>query len=124
MTRNANMTQHEIAKRNVWILIVAQAFLGAQMPLLFTFSGLAGQQLASNICFATLPISLIVFGSMTTAPWLSTFMQRFGRTSGFMVGAAAGAIGALLSATAIYLDSFTLLLVGSYFTGIYMSAHG
>ena len=124
MTRTANMTQHEIAKRNVWILIVAQAFLGAQMPLLFTFSGLAGQQLASNICFATLPISLIVFGSMTTAPWLSTFMQRFGRTSGFMVGAAAGAIGALLSATAIYIDSFTLLLVGSYFTGIYMSAHG
>lgn len=115
---------HQSAKRNVMILIVAQAVLGAQMPLLFTFSGLAGQKLASNICFATLPISMIVFGSMTTAPWLSTFMQRYGRSTGFMVGAAGGAIGALLCAIAIYNSSFLLLLLGSYFTGIYMSAHG
>ena len=124
MIQAVNMTQHQIAKRNVWILIVAQAVLGAQMPLLFTFSGLAGQHLVSNVCFATLPITLIVFGSMTTAPWLSNFMQRFGRTRGFILGAIGGAIGALFSATAIYLSSFSLLLVGSYFTGIYMSAHG
>ncbi len=124
MTQAANMSQDQIAKRNVLILIIAQAVLGAQMPLLFTFSGLAGQQLASNICFATLPISLIVFGSMTTAPWLSSFMQKFGRTKGFMLGAAGGAIGAILSALAIYTSSFPLLLIGSYFTGIYMSAHG
>ena len=124
MIQAVNMTQHQIAKRNIWILIVAQAVLGAQMPLLFTFSGLAGQQLVSNVCFATLPITLIVFGSMTTAPWLSNFMQRFGRTRGFILGATGGAIGALFSATAIYLSSFSLLLLGSYFTGIYMSAHG
>lgn len=124
MSNASTMTQDQIAKRNVLILIIAQAVLGAQMPLLFTFTGLAGQQLASNICFATLPISLIVFGSMTTAPWLSTFMQKFGRTKGFMLGAAGGATGALLCAIAVYISSFPLLLLGSYFTGIYMSAHG
>ncbi|PLS22238.1 MFS transporter [Neptunicoccus cionae] len=112
------------AKRNVLILIIAQAVLGAQMPLLFTFSGLAGQKLASNICFATLPISMIVFGSMTTAPWLSQFMQRFGRTAGFLLGATGGAAGALICAYAIYVSSFAWLLAGSYLTGIYMSAHG
>lgn len=113
-----------IAKRNVFILVLAQALLGAQMPMIFTVGGLAGQQIAGNICFATLPISVIVFGSMTTAPWLSTFMQNYGRRTGFYLGATAGAIGAVIAAYGLYLQSFTLLLIGSYFTGIYMSAHG
>lgn len=113
-----------IAKRNVLILVLAQALLGAQMPMIFTIGGLAGQQLAGNICFATLPISMIVFGSMTTAPWLSAFMQRFGRRAGFFLGATAGATGAGIAAYGLFLQSFPLLLAGSYVTGIYMSAHG
>ena len=43
-------------KRNVIILVIAQAFMGAQMPIIFLSAGLAGQSLASNICWATLPI--------------------------------------------------------------------
>ncbi len=117
-------TNDTLAKRNLAILIAAQAFLGAQMPMLFIVGGLAGQSLASNICWATLPISLIVFGSMTTAPWLSNFMQRFGRKLGFIVGATGGALGGAIGAYALYIDSFALFLVGSYFTGIYMSAQG
>lgn len=113
-----------IARRNVVVLVLAQALLGAQLPMIFTVGGLAGQQLASNICFATLPISMIVFGSMTTAPWLSAFMQRFGRRAGFYLGATAGAAGAAIAAWGLSLHSFALLLLGSYFTGIYMSAHG
>lgn len=114
----------DVARRNVIVLVLAQAIMGAQMPLLFVVGGLAGGQLASNICFATLPISLIVFGSMTTAPWLSAFMQRYGRKLGFFVGAIAGAIGAAVSAYGLYLSSFPLFLLGSYITGIYMSAQG
>ncbi|MEL6204700.1 MAG: MFS transporter, partial [Pseudomonadota bacterium] len=64
------------ARRNVAVLVAAQAILGAQMPMIFTVGGLAGGMLAPNPCFATMPISLIVFGSMTTAPWLSMLMQR------------------------------------------------
>lgn len=111
-----------LAKRNLTILIAAQAFLGAQMPMLFIVGGLAGQSLASNICWATLPISLIVFGSMTTAPWLSNLMQRYGRKIGFIIGAMGGALGGLIGAYALYIASFPLFLVASYFTGIYMSA--
>ncbi|MCP5080750.1 MAG: MFS transporter [Alphaproteobacteria bacterium] len=120
------MTQPDdtIAKRNVLILVIAQAFLGAQMPMIFTIGGLAGQSLASNVCWATLPISLIVFGSMTTAPWLSRFMMRFGRVAGFVLGAAGGAFGAAICAYGLYLSSFPVFLIGSYFTGIYMSAQG
>ena len=101
------------AKRTVIILVLAQAFLGAQMPMIFTIGGLAGQSLASNICFATLPISLIVVGSMLTATPLSTFMQRYGRRAGFMVGTLGGALGAAIGAYGLFLpfpDSVTLLI--------------
>ena len=86
------------AKRNVWILVLAQAVLGSQMPLIFTIGGLAGQSLASNLCFATLPISLIVLGSMTFATPISSFMQKYGRTAGFFLGTVGGAIGGAISA--------------------------
>lgn len=112
------------AKRNVMVLVLVQAIMGAQMPMLFVIGGLAGNQIAGNPCFATLPISLIVFGSMTTAPWLSNVMQRYGRKIGFFIGAIAGALGAGISAYGVFSDSFTFLLIGSYFSGIYMSAQG
>jgi len=112
------------AKRNVAVLVAAQAILGAQMPMIFVVGGLAGGMLASNICLATLPISFIVFGSMTTAPWLSPLMQRRGRRFGFFLGAIAGALGALIAAYGLYTGSFPILLAGSYLTGIYMSAQG
>ncbi len=113
-----------LAKRNVFILVLAQAFLGAQMPMVFVISGLVGQSLASNICWATVPISMIVFGSMTTAPWLSPFMQKYGRKAGFLMGVLGGATGAAISAYALYIQSFGVFLIGSYCFGIYMSAHG
>lgn len=111
-------------KQNVAVLVAAQAILGAQMPMVFVVGGLAGSMLADNLCFATLPISMIVFGSMTTAPWLSPLMQRKGRRVGFFVGAIGGATGAAIAAYGLFLGSFALLLLGSYFTGVYMSAHG
>ncbi|MEO0356726.1 MAG: MFS transporter [Pseudomonadota bacterium] len=120
----ANLVDDRLARRNVAVLVAAQAILGAQMPLIFVVGGLAGGQLASNPCFATLPISLIVFGSMTTAPWLSNLMQRFGRPAGFFIGAGAGAVGAAICAYALIQASFSIFLVGSYMTGIYMSAQG
>lgn len=112
------------AKRNVAVLVAAQAILGAQMPLIFTVGGLAGLMIAPSPALATIPISLIVFGSMTTTPWLSALMQRFGRRLGFVVGAMGGALGAGVSAWGLWIDSFALFLIGSYLTGIYMSAQG
>ncbi|MEO0939713.1 MAG: MFS transporter [Pseudomonadota bacterium] len=112
------------AKRNVAVLVAAQAFLGSQITMIFVIGGLAGQQLSPFACLATLPISLIVFGSMTTAPWLSSAMQRFGRRTGFYIGAAGGLIGSAVSAYALTIDSFWVFLLGSYLTGIYMSSQG
>lgn len=111
-------------RRNVAVLVACQAILGSQMPMLFVVGGLVGNQLTPNPCLATLPISMIVFGSMTTAPWISPLMQRRGRRDGFIIGALGGALGAGVAGIGIYLGSFMLLLLGSYISGIYMSAQG
>ena len=121
---SAELTDDSQAKRNVAVLVVAQAILGGQMPMMFIVGGLAGSMLTGNPCFATLPISLIVFGSMTTAPWLSPLMQKYGRKTGFFVGAIAGALGAAVSAYGLYIASFMVFLMGAYLSGIYMSAQG
>ncbi|MCV6584303.1 MAG: MFS transporter [Marinibacterium sp.] len=112
------------AYRNVTVLVLAQAFLGSQMPMIFTIGGLAGQSLAANACLATLPISLIVLGSMLSATPLSALMQRFGRRAGFLAGATGGALGGVIGAIGLYHQSFELFLLGSFLTGIYMSAQG
>ncbi len=119
-----DLIDDRLAIRNIAVLVAAQALLGSQITMIFVVGGLAGQQLSPIACFATLPISLIVFGSMTTAPWLSPFMQRHGRRAGFFVGAVGGLIGAAISAYALTISSFWLFLAGSYLTGIYMSAQG
>lgn len=124
MTDIMTTPSDSVAKKNVAILVLAQAFLGAQMPMIFIIGGLAGQSLASNPCFATLPISLIVAGSMMAATPISAIMQRFGRRAGFMTGAFFGALGGLVGAYGLYLGSFPVFLLGSLLTGVYMSAHG
>ena len=112
------------ARRNMWVLVAAQAVLGAQMPIIFTIAGLAGSSLAPNPCWATLPISLTVIGSMLWAQPLSMLMQRKGRRTGFYVGALAGAAGATLAAYGLYLGHFWLFCAASLLTGGYMSAQG
>ena len=112
------------ARRNLAVLIAAQAVLGSQITMTFVIGGLAGQMLSPHPCLATLPISMVVFGAMSTAPWLSPFMQRHGRVPGFVLAAFGGILGSALAALALWLGSFALLLAGSYLTGMYMSAQG
>ncbi|MDP1667817.1 MFS transporter [Phaeovulum sp.] len=124
MTESHLLITDSQARRNVVVLVLAQALLGSQMSMIFIVGGLAGQQLAPNPCWATLPLSLIILGSLLTAQPLSAFMQRHGRRAGFMLATLAGAIGAGLAARALYIHSFGLFMFGSFLSGIYMSAQG
>jgi MFS family permease len=114
--------QHE--KRNVAVLFVSQALLGAQGPVHFILGGLAGALLASNRSLATLPISILVLVSMFTAPVASLVMGRYGRRFGFLIGALAGAISGALSAYALAESSFALLVLGAAFAGVLQSIQG
>ena len=119
-----SQTDDRKAKRNVAIPLMAQAFLGAQMPMIFTVGGLAGQSLAPNPCFATLAISAIVLVSMLSANPMSWIMQRYGRRAGFWTGTLGGTIGAGIAAYGLSQANFTIFIIGSAFTGMYMSAQG
>ena len=117
-------TDDSRARRNVLVLVAAQAVLGAQLPMIFVVAGLAGQGLASNPCWATLPITMMVVGSMLAAQPLSALMQRYGRRAGFVTGAVAGAAGAAIGAWGLIAASFPLFLLGAFLSGGYMSAQG
>ncbi len=118
------LVNDSLAKRNLVVLITAQAVLGAQMGISFILGGLAGQYLSPNPCLATLPISLIILGSMLTAPVMATIMQKYGRRAGFMLGVVAGGLSAAMQVYALFIQSFPLFLLGGFLTGIYMSSQG
>lgn len=121
---NALPADDSSARRNVTILVLAQAILGSQMPMIFTMAGLAGQSLAANPCWATLPISLMVGGSMAFANPVSWVMQTYGRRVGFWLGTFGGSVGAAISAYALMHSDFTMFLLGSFLMGLYQSAQG
>ena len=112
------------ARRNVVVLVFAQAVLGSQLAINIIVAGLAGALLAENPAFATLPISILIVGSLLTAPAISLFMGRFGRRAGFLLGALAGGIGGVLCARALFTGSFELFLVGSVLLGVYQASQG
>jgi MFS family permease len=112
------------ARRNVAVLVFAQAVLGSQLAINIIVAGLAGALLAENPAFATLPISILIVGSLLTAPAISLFMGRFGRRAGFLLGALAGGIGGALCARALFTNSFELFLVGSVLLGVYQASQG
>ncbi|MFO1207647.1 MAG: MFS transporter [Amaricoccus sp.] len=112
------------ARRNLRVLVAAQVVLGSQLPVTFILGGLAGQLLSPSKCLATLPITMILAGSMLSAPLLSGLMQRRGRTLGFVLGAVGGGVGSTLCVLALLHGSFTLFLLGSFLSGLYQSAQG
>jgi len=112
------------AKRNVAVLVFAQAVLGSQLAMNVIVGGLAGASLAPNPGLATLPLSILIVGSLLAAPNISLFMGRYGRRSGFLLGTLAGGVGGALCARALFVGSFALFLVGSVLLGVYQSTQG
>ena len=112
------------AKRNVAVLVFAHAVMGSQLAINIIVAGLAGAALADDPSLATLPISIVVVGSLLTTPAMSLFMGRYGRRAGFWVAAFAGAAASALCAQALFIDSFGLFLAGSALLGVYQAAQG
>jgi MFS family permease len=112
------------AKRNVAVLVFAQAVLGSQLAINIIVAGWAGAVLAPDPSLATLPISIVVVGSLLTAPVMSLFMGRYGRRAGFWVATAAAAVASALCARALFVGSFGLFLAGSVLLGVFQATQG
>lgn len=110
--------------RNVAVLVVAQAVLGAQITMQFIAGGLVGQVLTPWLCIATLPISMLLLGSTVTAQPLARFMERYGRQAGFTLASMIGALGAAVSFMGIHIGSFWLFCAGTFISGTYRTGQG
>ena len=109
------------ANRNVWILTAAQALGGANSPIVISLGGLVGQRLASDPALITLPVSLLNLGlALGTVP-AALVMRRFGRRSGYLLGACIGLIAGLVGALGIARASFLIFCIGTCLAGFYSS---
>src|SRR5262245_32058539 len=105
------------ARRNAMVLAAGQALYGSATVIMFTTAGLIGVQIAPSKAWATLPISAFVIGTAATTIPAAMLMKRIGRRPGFMLGAFAGTIGALIGLYAIYARAFPLFILATVLQG-------
>ena len=109
------------ARRNAWVLTVAQSHGGANAPIVISLGGLVGQHLSPDPDLITLPVSLLNLGlALGTLP-AAYVMRRFGRRSGYLTGAGIGLISGLIAALGIALSSFIIFCLGTALAGFYSS---
>ena len=118
----AHVPDDRLAKWNAGVLLVAQSLYGLAVSTIIMVGGLVGLTLSGDKALSTVPITTFVLGTaISTAP-TSLFMQRFGRRSGFLVGAILGLLGCLLSAYAIVVADFVLFCLGTHLCGYYQAS--
>lgn len=92
--------------KNVCLLMLAGAFGLCIAPLVVFIGGLVGSELAPTEHLSTLPVAAIVIGTAIAVIPASSLMARYGRKTIFIGSAIYSAFAALLSALAIYYQSF------------------
>ena len=110
-------------KRNVGLLAACQAMLFTNNSTLIAINGLAGLALAPHAGLATLPVTCWILGGAIGTMPASLHMKRVGRQRGLTAGTLWGIVGALICASAIWLQSFWLLCFGTMVWGVY-NAYG
>lgn len=110
---------HETASRNIWALTAAQSLGGANSPIIISLGGLVGQQRAPDPRAATLPVSLLNLGLAVGTLPAAAVMRRFGRRTGYVVGATLGVAAGLIATTGIVQASFLVFCIGTFLAGFY-----
>ena len=107
--------------RNVFLLATCQALFNSTTILVMTFGGLVGQILAPSPGLATVPVGLMVVGTVIATIPASFTMRRFGRRAGFQIGSIAGMLGGLIGAWAISIDSFIVFCMATGLIGVFQA---
>lgn len=115
------MTDDITLRRNLAVLVTAQSLGAASGPIVISLGGLVGQELSATPALATLPVSMFNLGlALGTLP-AAAIMRRFGRRSGYLLGALLGVASGLTAAAAIWVGLFTLFCIGTFVAGLYAS---
>lgn len=107
-------------KANVLILVICQTFFIVAAITVMTLSGIVGYEMSPDPAFATLPIALMMLGTVVSTLPASLYMAKVGRRLGFISGALVGGIGGgLVSYFGISINSFWLFSAGNLLLGLY-----
>ncbi|WP_421591170.1 MFS transporter [Shinella sp. M27] len=111
--------QLSAARRNVFLLMFAQALLASAGPIAFSIGGLAGYNLlGEDKSLATAPLTGFNIGVALGAVFVAIAARILGRAYGFIVGALIGAAGGILAAIALFRSDFWLFAAGFVLIGI------
>src|ERR1700712_4304072 len=86
-----------LARRNAKVLAVAQALAGGNNTVIVTTGGIVGAMLAPERGFATLPITMMVFGIWLGTLPVGALAHRFGRRTAAQVGSVFGVLSGVIS---------------------------
>ncbi len=92
-------------------ILLANAILGAAMPMLIVLGGLAGLMLTPSPVLSTLPFSIQMLAGLFAAAPMAWCMGKFGRKLGFIFGAILAALGGLMGGAAMIYEQFWLLIL-------------
>lgn len=106
---------------NTLVLVLCQVLLVVEISIDLTMTGLAGQSLARNTAFSTLPFAMITVGGAFAMPYIGHLMRRKGRKFILQLGAVLGMIGGAVSCLAMIKKSFLLLCVGATLSGCFQA---
>ncbi len=112
-----------LAKRNARVLAVAQALAGGNNTVIVSTASIVGSMLAPDKGLATLPVTGMVLGMWVGTLPLGWLARRYGRRNALQSGSLFGVLSGLVSYTAVMQGSFWLLILGTFFGGLYAAAH-
>lgn len=109
------------ARSDATVLAICQALYIAAISIDLTLTGLTGQQLAPLPALATLPFALITVAGAVVTWFAAQLIERIGRRRAFLLGAASGAAGGLVSVLAVLQQDFWLFCGGTAAVGVFQA---
>ncbi len=111
--------ENAVAKKNVVLYLLCQAFGGASAPINIALGGLVGAHLlGDDKSLATAPVTAYNIGVAVGALFANFIMLRIGRKLGFMFGTVIGFSGMIFTGLSIAAESFWLFCAALAVNGL------
>lgn len=111
------MSLRDPSVKNVVLLAICQALSMSGMIMNMTVTALAGETLAPDPAYATLPLAFQFTATMLTTMPAALYMRQVGRRLGFTTGVLIGVTGAFVGVSAIFSGNFLLFCLASMMIG-------
>lgn len=110
-------TDDRAMKATVWRLFFCQALMNATMIGQVAMGALIGHSLSGDSALATLPMAVQMTAVMAISIPASFVFSRYGRRTGFFLGAVLSILGSVTFATGLLVQDFLVYCAGAVFAG-------